>query len=524
MTDTTLLMPACITIGIGAMFSMLKQFHMLQQNSYYPSRYVNWIYDSYFSRIAILAVFFCFLSIACRHNMVIELIAAVAYALVMIASGILSLKKSIKKLVFTARVKRLFVAAILIITALILCVHFTTELIKGIFFSLFLLICVFSPLLTLLCFAVTYPAEKAVAKYYINDAKKILRGCHGLRVIGVTGSYGKTGTKFILSRILSEKYNVLSTPHSFNTPLGVVRTIRENLRAATDIFVCEMGAKNKGDIKEICDIVKPNMGIITSVGPQHLETFKTVENVFSTKFELYDACKKSGGNVFVNADSAEIAARIGKKDVSSYGISSGDIKATDISYSENGSSFNICTEDTVIPVKTKLLGKHNVLNITGAAAIALSLGVEPENIRFAVSKLEQTEHRLELKPYHAGSVVIDDAYNSNPEGCIEALNVLSAFKNKKKVLITPGLVELGEKEYDFNFKFGLAAANICDIIIFVGKKRSVPLSDAVKTTDFDLSKMHIASSFAEADGIYRRFADNDTVLLIENDLPDNYLN
>ena len=177
-----------------------------------------------------------------------------------------------------------------------------------------------------------------------------------------------------------------------------------------------------------------------------------------------------------------------------------------------------------IKVSTKLLGKHNVLNITGAAAIAYDLGVTAEQIRFAISHLEPTEHRLELKGFVNGSVMIDDAYNANPEGCVEAVNVLASFSGMQKVIITPGLVELGDKEYDFNYKLGLAATKVCDHIILVGRRRAIPLNDAVSSTDFDLSRRHIVGSFKEAVEVLSTFADSNTVVLVENDLPDNYLN
>ena len=156
--------------------------------------------------------------------------------------------------------------------------------------------------------------------------------------------------------------------------------------------------------------------------------------------------------------------------------------------------------------------------------MASELGVSDDDLKYAVASLKPTEHRLELKPTVNGSVMIDDAYNSNPEGCLEAVRVLGSFDGMQKVVITPGLVELGDKEYDSNFALGLEAAKICDIIIFVGKNRSKPMVDAVNTTEFDKTNMFVAQSFKEAMEIYLSFADSNTVLLIENDLPDNYLN
>ncbi len=514
----------CIVAAIIPFFSSYRQIQMLQQNSYFPTRYIKWAYDSYFTQFTGLTVVFCALSIIIRFNFLIDLIIICSLLALQIADVVKAYKKSIKKLVFTARVKRIYIVqTLLMLIALLLAVN-TTNIAKGVFFSVLLLLSVFSPLLTLADWAITWPIEKLFNLYYIKSAAEKVEGCKNLTVIGVTGSYGKTSTKFILARLLSEKYNVLATPLSYNTTLGVVKTVRENLRAHHDIFICEMGAKNIGDIKEICDIVKPNMGIITSVGPQHLETFKTTENVFNTKFELYDSVKQKRGDIFVNIDSELISANIEHKDCITYGALGGEYFAENITYSKSGSTFTLVLEADRIEVSTRLLGRHNVTNIVGAAAIAYKLGVTPEQLKFAISRLEATEHRLEIKNSVAGSVMIDDAYNANPEGCIEAVNVLSHFEDMKKVIITPGLVELGDKEYDFNYKLGLAAASVCDIIILVGQKRSAPFTDAIATTDFDGEKVFVASSFADAMNIYSRFADSKTVVLVENDLPDNYLN
>ena len=186
------------------------------------------------------------------------------------------------------------------------------------------------------------------------------------------------------------------------------------------------------------------------MGEQHLDTFKTVDNVFKTKFELATEVLNNGGEMFVNGDSKELISRIDKTLYSVYGTDSFDFKATDISYGKNGSDFTLNLGDIEVRLSTRLLGLHNILNIAGAAALSYKLGVTPENIRFAVSSLKPTEHRLEIKQSVAGSTLIDDAYNANPEGSIEALHVLSRFDNMKKVVITPGLIELGTREHDCN--------------------------------------------------------------------------
>lgn len=513
----------CLAGAAGA----IKQMHMMQQNSYYLSRYFKWLSGEsdfgFYARTALGAVIALLFMVKWYA---VAFIICLLFAAFCLYKNIKEQKKAIKPLVFTQRIIRTFsiaVALLLVSTALFALVQNTV--VKIVAITLCFILGIFPELLTAASFIIMKPAEKAITKGFINDAKKILRSNRHLKVIGVTGSYGKTSVKFILARILSEKFNVLATPQSFNTPMGVVRTIREKLRPQTEIFVCEMGAKNVGDIKEICDIVNPTMGLITSVGEQHLETFKTLENVCSTKFELYDAVKKNDGKVFANINSAPIYERQQRgADIIGYGTKDGAVAlAENIVYSAQGTTFEVVLENERINLSTKLLGAHNVINITGAVALAKELGVKNEDIAFAVSRLEQTQHRLELKPFKNGSVMIDDAYNSNPEGCLEAVNVLSRFKDSFKVIITPGLVELGEREYDVNYSLGAAAAKAADVIIAVGKKRSEPIVKGAKEAGFKNENLFVAESFKNALEIFEPFAKSGTVLLVENDLPDNYL-
>jgi len=512
-----------LSLAIG-IFSLTRQLQMLQQNSYFPSRYTSWLKDN-ISNLPVIAYLLVSV-LMCFKLYLLQMIFSAVVLLACICSSINTQKKSIKKLVFTDRVKRLYAAAGIFLLILLIPYIILPENIFGrLSATLMILLSFISPLLTYISWALTYPIEKAVSKWYVNDAKRILREHKNLKVIGITGSYGKTTTKFILTRILSEKFNTVCTPQSFNTTMGVVRTVREKLQPQTQIFVCEMGAKNVGDIKEICDIAHPDSGLITSVGAQHLETFKSVDNVFKTKFELADAVAEKGGKVYINGDSAEIISRANTDKYTTYGTKDEfGYTAENISYGRNGSEFDVKLGDKTVHLISRLLGLHSIINITGAAALAYEMGVSPEDIKYAVASLKPTEHRLEMKSSIAGSVMIDDAYNANPEGSLEAVRVLGSFDGMQKVIITPGLIELGEQEYDCNFRLGLECADKCDIIIFVGINRSKPMVDAVNTTEFDKSKMFVAASFKEAMEIYSRFADNNTVLLIENDLPDNYLN
>ena len=228
--------------------------------------------------------------------------------------------------------------------------------------------------------------------------------------------------------------------------------------------------------------------------------------------------------LFVSGDSTEISRQL-DRDCKIYGTDKKfEYFADNISYGRFGSTFTMHIKDTVFDLNTKLLGLHSIIDIIGAVSLSYELGVPVSDIQYAVASLKPAEHRLEMKPFQKGSLLIDDAYNSNPEGCLEAVRVLGSFDGMKKVVVTPGLIELGEKEYECNFNLGLEAAKCADIIILVGLNRSKPMADAVKTTDFNKDNLYIAASFKEAMEIYNKFADSNTVVLFENDLPDNYLN
>lgn len=518
---------AVIIAVVSGFLGLIRQYQMLQQNSYFASRYSLWLKNN--TRLmplilkGIIVVLALLAALLGENTLKESLTLFVTVALYFGWRAAALNSSSIKKLVYTARIKRMLFFSVSLLSTLGtlgLLLNGTSQIIL---LTLLVILSVFPELLCLISLFALKPCEKLIARYYINDAKKLLSSLKGIKVIGVTGSYGKTGTKYILTRILSEKYNVLCTPESYNTPMGVVRTIREKLRADTEIFVCEMGAKNVGDIKEICDISNPDHALITSVGPQHLETFKSIQNVYKTKFELADAVAKKDGITLANGDNKIIKDNKVNSTILYGTDKSLPFRAENITADRTGSCFDLVLGDERIAVSTKLLGKHNVLNIVGAASMAYSLGVSCRQIAFAISRLNPVEHRLELKSSVGGSLLIDDAYNANPEGCIEAVNVLNSFSGLTKVIITPGLVELGDKEYEYNKALGKAASEVCDKIILVGIKRSKPLVDGALENGFNKDNLFVAESFKQAMEIYSSFADKNTVVLLENDLPDNYL-
>ena len=382
---------------------------------------------------------------------------------------------------------------------------------------------IFSLFMPMIANFINKPIEKGVNNYYINDAKRIINELPNTTVIGITGSYGKTSTKFYLNKLLSAKYNVLMTPESYNTTMGVVKTVRGSLNASHEIFICEMGAKGVGEIKEICDIVHPRHSMITSIGEQHLETFKSVENIIKTKFEIADCI--TDGTVVLNYDNEFIRNHGTDKNKLTYGIGDGefDYKAEDIKVSPKGTSFTVVHKGERYGFSTKLLGSHNVQNITGAIAVAHFMGVPMQDLVFPVKRLECVPHRMEILDKGNGVTVIDDAFNSNPAGARAALGTLKMMEGCLRVLVTPGMVELGEREYDLNRQLGEFAADCCDIAILVGERQAPPIKEGLLKKGYPEEKIHVVKTLGE--GLKIAYGTNvgmKRVILLENDLPDNY--
>ena len=370
------------------------------------------------------------------------------------------------------------------------------------------------------------PTEDWINERYIKKARRILKKKEykDLIKIGITGSYGKTSTKFILEKILSEKYNVLATPNSYNTTMGNVRVIREQLKPEHQVFISEMGARKVRDIAEICEFVKPQIGIITSIGAQHLETFKKIENVVKTKKELIDNLAQDG--IAILPKDNEYCFNIYKEETREKYLYSlkdhgADVYAKNIKVGPEGSTFKVVTPNGEFECTTKLLGEHNVQNILGCIAIAVHLGLTNEEIARGVSKVEPVEHRLQILPTNNGTVVIDDAFNSNPVGSKMALDIVKKFEGRK-IIVTPGMVELGAEEEILNKEFGKHIGNSMDIAILVGVKRSKAIVEGIQETKFDKMNIYVVPTLDEATKKLGSLTKAGDVILFENDLPDNY--
>lgn len=499
---------------------LLHQMHMFQLNSYKPDVHRAWLKDNRKKTLSLIIQFTVIFVISALFNRIGMIASIILYVLI----GLLNRPAKAKKpLVYTKRVKRMLITSyiILIILLGLSLVTLNNRFISSVYVFIAALL---YPYLVLIANTLNKPIEKKINDGFINEAKAIIDSMPDLTVIGVTGSYGKTSVKFYLQKLLSAKYNVLVTPENFNTTLGVVITIREHLRSTHEIFVCEMGAKNIGDIKEICDLVNPKHGVITSIGPQHLESFKTIDNVIKTKFELADSIN-TDGIVFLNYDNEYIASQNIDKNVVTYGINNeaAAYHPYDITVSSKGSEFKLRDKDgTEYSFTTKLIGEHNVLNIAGAIAVAHTLNIPMSDLAVQVRRLEGVPHRLQLIKGN-NALIIDDAYNSNPSGAKAALDTLGAFEGLK-IVITPGMVELGSKQYECNKVFGTQIADVCDYAVLVGKAQTKPILDGLESVNYPSEKTYVADDLTDALAFVEKLDSNglQKIVLLENDLPDNY--
>lgn len=522
---TLIFLIALLVIGLANFALELKRdLMMLQQNSYRNERYMRWLRTSgdTTSYIRLGAYIAVLIMMAPQLSERTRCLLPLTVALINIFYLLTASYK--KPLVWTPRARRIYFTAAAVALVAGAAVWLAT---KSLMWTDTYVIGAFALSHVVLLFAnrILKPVEDKINKGYYDDAARILNGMPDLKVIGITGSYGKTSTKHYLNRILSEQFNVLMTPGSYNTLLGVIRTIREMMKPYTEIFICEMGAKNIGDIKEICDLVHPQIGIITAVGEQHLESFKTIENVQRTKFELADALP-ADGTVYVNDDFPYVASRpVDNTECVRYSIGGSKAAAfrvTAMNFHENGTDFTLASPQGEVQFTTRLIGEFNISNLIPAIATAMQLGMPIEKIRHAVERIEQVEHRLSMKRTPGGVTIIDDAFNSNPDGSRMALDVLASMKKGKRIIITPGMIELGDKQYEYNNRFGRKIASSADIAIIVGAYNRDAILMGLKDAGMPEEKVRAVDTFKEAQAVLGTLiAPGDTVLY-ENDLPDTF--
>ncbi len=343
------------------------------------------------------------------------------------------------------------------------------------------------------------------ARHFIKKAKKTLAESGCIKV-GVTGSFGKTSVKAIAAQMLSCKFRVKATPASYNTPIGIAKFVNGE-GCDCDVFLAEMGARHTGDIAELCAMVDPAVGVVTGVCAQHLETFGSVENIRREKGELARAAEK----VILGE-----TARDMREDALCEGR---DFGAENIEISCERTKFTLFLGGERADVETSLLGRHAAEDISIAAALCLSLGMTFGEIVAAVPTLTPVPHRLE-RSESGGVTILDDAYNGNPLGAKNAVEVLRTAAGRK-IVVTPGLVELGEIEEKVNEDLGGELVGL-DMVVLVGETRVLAVRNGYKDGGGDEEKLKTVSTLSAAQELLRNFLRAGDTVLFLNDLPDKY--
>ena len=514
-----------------------RNVHMMQQNLYNENnRYLKWVFKNYnqFLGLDLLLLLISLIGIFVLFDLekmsYMALIIMTIIALVETINWYRKIKndQNKKPLVVTARVKRMLFTIIILYLLPVLYIALNITDLRLVFIGILLLsiMLYLNSIVVFLGMIINYPIERIVYYYYKSKAQNKLASMNNLKIIGITGSYGKTSSKNILSDILNIKYNALPTPRNLNTYNGLIMTVNNYMDKFCDIFIAEMGAYVKGEIAGLCKLIKPKYGILTKIGTAHLESFGSQENIQKGKFELIESLPNDGFAILNGDDPLQVSYKLKNKiKIIWIGIDNTDVDvcATNIKCSSKGTEFDVKFkgDSKLYHFTTRLLGQHNVYNILDAIACGREFGIEIDDLIHAVKGVKTIEHRLELKKL-GNFYMIDDAYNSNPEGAKRALEVLKMMDGIK-VVVTPGMIELGDKEYEYNKTFGEQISEVADYVVLIGEKRTKAIKEGLLTSGFDKEKIVVLNDVRSAYPFIDTLTGKEEVYaLFENDLPDTY--
>lgn len=360
------------------------------------------------------------------------------------------------------------------------------------------------------------PIDVFIKELVILFAKNKIKKLNNLKIIGIAGSYGKTGMKDLITTVLREKYQVVKTPESFNTPIGIARTILEEVNEKTDILVVEMGEYYTGDIKNICSIAPPQIGVVTGINEAHLERLKSIDNTVKTIFEIAQNMKSSG-ILLLNGKDEFIKNNYKKFVPNSQEIYFYQAKGK-IEFNEDAPGF--IYQKIFFPV----LGQYNLDKIDGVIYIAKKLGLTLHEIETGLKKIKTPAHRLQPILNHEKNIlVIDDSYNGNPDGVEEAIKTLSLFKKRRKIFITPGLVEIGDKNMEVHQRIGKRLNDVVDLVILIKNSVTPHIEEGLIKNGFNKESILWFDSMMEAQNNLGKYLKTGDVVLFQNDWPDNYV-
>lgn len=528
MNETVAMLISALVCALLFVLMTEKSLGAMQQAGYSNHKFLRWLrgkHNMLFNRLSVLSlclalataiVSLCFSFLGTGYAVVISSIPFFALCLYYLYSDKkYALKLPVK---YTGRVKRLFVGYLFIVACVsyaMLAVLRFLFLISGWYyhglfaFVPFAVMPMTLPVCLCLANAILSLFENARNRKFIKRAGQVLNEKQIIRV-AVVGSYGKTSVKNILATLLSEKYQTVKTQASFNTPMGIAKTVMQQEFETSEVFVAEMGARKTGDIKELCETVKPDFAVFTGVCNQHLETFGSLEAVLNEKSRILDYAK----TVVCGASLKGKIHRENALFVDEQAVGNLRLFAT-------ATHFNLRIGDETVSVETSLLGESAVENISLAVTLAVEMGLTAEEIKRGLSKLQPIPHRLQLIK-SGGAYVIDDGYNANPKGAKEAIKALCRFDGRK-CIVTPGLIECGVLEEAINGELGqeIAKANL-DKVILVGATLVMAVKNGYQQAGGIMENLQVVPTLEKAQTLLSSWVASGDAVLFLNDLPDVY--
>jgi len=370
-----------------------------------------------------------------------------------------------------------------------------------------------------------------IKKMIIKNAKEKMKKFKKLLVIGITGSYGKTSTKEFLYKLLSQKYKTYKTPANQNSEIGVAKAVLEDLKEDHQIFICEMGAYRKGEIKAICDIVHPKIGILTGISGQHISLFGNLRNIINTKYELISSLPKDGLAIFnsTNEECQKLAQRTTIKKFI-YFVSSApqseprdqkpDVWAQDINETSDFIEFLMKTFKGDERIRLNLLGRYNIENFLGAITCALYLGVSLNTIKKIAPDIKPSETSLRKKGGKNNVTIIDDSYSQNPDGTFSAIDYLKTYKNGKKIVLMPCLIELGKSAPAIHKSIGRMIGKNFDLAIITTPFYFEEIKIGAMESKMLKDKILFSNNPGEISKELRPYLSPGNVILIEGRVPN----
>lgn len=511
--------------------------HVFQLEGYKPHDFRQWLLDRagrvvvrLSHKLAVAELILAFIGFYYWSAFWTAVIILPLWAITFASSRLYRSDREKKPLAYTPRMQRLTVAAATLAALPVLYGLFVWADygLSELFYVLlgFFVADILGPFWVLLAAFLMRPVEKSIQEGFKRRARQHLRERPDLTIIGITGSYGKTSTKFVIEEILQQRYSVLASPGSYNTPMGLCIVINNMLKREHQVLIVEMGIRHPGDMKELCGVVRPDIAVETSVGMAHLESMGTVQNIAREKGDLLE-CLDGDGITVLNADDELVAAMSERAPgkilrVSVEGRPGADITASDVTYDRDGARFTV-RDDTgeERAFKTQLLGRHNVLNILLGIAVGRAMDLRLRQMAYAIERLEPVRHRLQLRK-EGPITIIDDAFNSNPVGARNAVEILGQFRDGRRVIVTPGMIELGDRQFEENKRLGEHIAANVDLALLVGDQQTRPIQEGLKARNFPPDKLKVVASLHEAQTILKTYLRPGDTVLYENDLPDQY--